>query len=96
MNKFHHVKSARLQPGETHTCHWPGCKTPIPRAMHMCRGHWNTLPKLLRDRIWDAYTMGQEDDSELVSPEYVDAASAARRWAETYVLASNANFHERT
>jgi hypothetical protein len=87
-NKFHHVKSARLDPTDSHECHWPGCRMQVPRAMHMCREHWLTLPKMLRDRIWAAYEVGQEADQRLVSAEYVDAASAARRWAETFLAAN--------
>lgn len=45
-----------------HTCHATNCKTPVPPAMFMCRRHWFSLPKRLRDRIWATYREGQEDD----------------------------------
>ena len=84
-NKFHHVKSAVVDPGIDHPCHWPGCHVQIPRAMWGCKDHWNVLPKALKDRIWNAYTVGQEDYPGLVTGAYLDAASAARSWAEAYM-----------
>lgn len=45
---------------EAHTCHWPGCQKHCPPARWGCPGHWFTLPKELRDRIWAAYVPGQE------------------------------------
>lgn len=83
-NKFHHVRHAKLDPTVSHTCHWPGCAVQIPKAMAMCRSHWESLPKLIRARVWDAYEVGQEDHPELVSQQYLDAMSAARAWAERY------------
>jgi hypothetical protein len=43
-----------------HTCHAHGCDVAVPPKMFMCRGHWYSLPKELRDAIWNEYTPGQE------------------------------------
>lgn len=45
-----------------HTCHATGCTTPVAPRMFMCKPHWFSLPKRLRDRIWATYRPGQEDD----------------------------------
>jgi hypothetical protein len=62
-----------------HTCHWPGCDTPVPPAMWGCEGHWFTLPKPLRDRIWATYRRGQEV-TKSPSPDYMAAAIAVQEW----------------
>lgn len=43
-----------------HTCHAAGCATAVPPKMFMCKRHWYTLPKKLRDSIWSEYTPRQE------------------------------------
>jgi hypothetical protein len=58
-----------------HTCHATGCTKTVPPAMFMCRTHWYSLPKRLRDQIWVTYRAGQEDDKE-PSAAYCDAAIA--------------------
>ncbi len=45
-----------------HHCHAKGCTVPVPPKMFMCRRHWYTLPKSMRDAIWAAYRPGQEVD----------------------------------
>ena len=68
----------------SHECHWPGCVNQVPPAMFMCRSHWFSLPKPLRQRIWAAYRRGQEETMD-PSAEYIAAAHAAQDWiAETY------------
>lgn len=62
-----------------HTCHWPGCGTPVPPRMWGCRHHWFQLPKSIRDRIWRAYVPGQEV-TKTPSEEYLAAARAAQDW----------------
>lgn len=59
-----------------HTCHATGCTVRVPREMFMCRRHWFTLPKAMRDRIWRAYRDGQCDDWK-ISHEYANAAREA-------------------
>ncbi len=62
-----------------HTCHWPGCFAQVPPAMWGCKRHWYTLPKELRDRIWQTYRPGQEV-SLTPSTDYITAARAAQDW----------------
>lgn len=75
--KVAHVKRA----GQTrdHVCHWPGCDKQVPPAMWGCKQHWFKLPKLIRDRIWRAYRVGQEESLD-VSAAYFDAAEEAQAW----------------
>ena len=63
----------------THTCHWPGCTTPVPPAMWGCKPHWFRLPKRLRDRIWLTYRPGQEVDKR-PSQAYLEAAKDVQDW----------------
>jgi len=36
-------------------CRWPDCETPVPADRFMCRLHWNSLPKRLRDLVWETH-----------------------------------------
>lgn len=63
----------------SHTCHWPGCKTPVPPSMWGCRHHWFRLPKPLRDKIWATYVPGQEI-TKTPSDEYLAAAEEVQEW----------------
>ena len=67
----------------SHTCHATGCTAHIPPKMFLCRRHWYTLPKLLRDRIWAAYRPGQCDDWR-ISQEYANAARDAVKFIAQY------------
>ncbi len=62
-----------------HECHWPGCGKQVPPAMWGCAKHWFTLPKRLRDRIWESYRIGQEITGT-PSPDYVAAARDVQAW----------------
>jgi hypothetical protein len=66
----------------SHTCHWPGCQTPVLPAMWGCTRHWFALPKNIRTRIWQTYRPGQEISKEPSEP-YIKATQAARDWIET-------------
>lgn len=66
-----------------HTCHWPGCGKEVPPAMWGCKGHWFTLPKRLRDRIWATYRRGQEI-TKSPSPEYIEAALEVQKWIAAF------------
>lgn len=66
-----------------HTCHWPGCGKEVPPAMWGCKGHWFTLPKRLRDRIWATYRRGQEI-TKTPSPAYIEAALEVQSWIAQY------------
>ena len=63
----------------SHTCHWPGCGTPVPPKMWGCRKHWFRLPKRLRDEIWRTYRPGQETDKQ-PSDAYLAAAWEVQAW----------------
>lgn len=56
-----------------HRCHATDCNTPIPPEMFMCKPHWFSLPKRMRDRIWREYRVGQCDDRN-PSDAYCNAA----------------------
>lgn len=47
--------------------------------MFMCKRHWFTLPRALRNHIWATYRPGQCDDWS-PSREYCIAAKAAVVW----------------
>jgi hypothetical protein len=75
--KVAHVRAARQS--RHHECHWPGCARQVPPAMWGCREHWYRLPKAIRDRIWRAYRIGQEEDGR-PSDAYLAAAREAQDW----------------
>lgn len=62
-----------------HTCHAKGCTRPVPPKMFMCKGHWFSLPKPMRDAIWAAYRPGQEI-TKTPSREYLAVAREAINW----------------
>lgn len=76
-SKVRHVTSARQD--RSHTCHWPRCDKQVPPAMWGCRQHWFSLPKVLRDAIWDAYVPGQEQRLD-PSAEYIEVAHRVQKW----------------
>lgn len=59
-----------------HTCHATGCHAHVDPAMFMCRRHWYVLPKVMRNKIWDAYVPGQETRMD-PSPEYLAVSREA-------------------
>ena len=59
-----------------HTCHATSCNVAVPPEMFMCKRHWFSLPKPLRDAIWRTYRPGQCDDWN-ITHEYAEAARAA-------------------
>ncbi len=63
----------------SHHCHATGCDVVTPPQMFMCRRHWFSLPKAMRDDIWRTYRPGQCDDWA-ISHEYAEAARAAVRF----------------
>lgn len=56
-----------------HTCHATDCNIRVPPEMFMCRHHWFSLPKKLRDKIWATYRPGQCDDWN-ITKAYSEAA----------------------
>lgn len=81
--KVAHVKAARQVGGRRHMCHWPGCSKAVPPAKWGCYPHWMKLPKRIRDRIWNAYKIGQEE-TFMVSKEYIAAAHEAQEWIKEH------------
>jgi hypothetical protein len=67
-----------------HTCHWPGCKVQVPPALWGCKAHWRKIPNHLKNRIWDTYRIGQEQDMS-PSKAYLAAADAVQLWIEEYL-----------
>jgi hypothetical protein len=66
-----------------HHCHWPGCTIETPASLHMCKSHWYTLPKHLRDLIWRYYVPGQEIRKD-PTPEYMEAFKLTHEFAIEY------------
>lgn len=75
--KVAHVRAATQD--RDHTCHWRGCRRQCKPAYAMCREHWYTLPKELRDKVWRAYAPGQE---ETLTPSraYLDVMREVNAW----------------
>ena len=65
-----------------HTCHWPKCPEQVPPAMWGCRKHWFMLPAYLRNKIWDAYQVGQEETMN-PSEEYMSVMSEVQEYIKT-------------
>jgi len=63
----------------TRPCFWPHCKIAVPAAMLMCRKHWFTTPKHLRDDVWEHYRPGQEHDGKH-SAGYTAALAEIAQW----------------
>ncbi len=59
-----------------HNCAIPDCGARIPTSMLMCRRHWFMVPRPLRDRVNDAWSIAP-DMRALESPEYMAARQEA-------------------
>lgn len=58
-----------------HRCPSPGCEERVPSGRYACRRHWFTIPKPLRDELWQAFrTEG------IFSEEYIAAAAACKEF----------------
>lgn len=64
-----------------HTCHATGCEVRVPPKMFMCRQHWFSLPKSMRDEIWSTYRYNQENRMD-PSDEYLEVALRCVRFIE--------------
>lgn len=62
-----------------HTCHATECEVNVPPEMFMCRKHWFSLPKIMRNKIWRYYRQGQCEDWS-ISKEYSEAAKECVRY----------------
>jgi hypothetical protein len=60
------------------SCPVNGCETPVDRSMLMCRRHWFSIPKDLRDDVWRTYGNGRG----ILDEAYGDAVDAAIEAAE--------------
>lgn len=63
----------------SHHCHAADCPIEVRPEMFMCKKHWFSLPKRLRDAIWRTYRPGQCDDWN-ISHAYAEAAREAVRF----------------
>lgn len=45
-----------------HHCHATSCNVEVLPEMFMCKKHWFSLPRILRNKIWATYRDGQCDD----------------------------------
>ena len=63
-----------------HVCHARGCNVQVPPKMFMCRRHWFTLPKSMRDAIWREYQPGQEQRKVAPTSTYYDVTDQAIKW----------------
>ncbi len=41
-----------------HECPAPGCTEQVEHRQLACRAHWYSIPKDLRDELWQAYRSG--------------------------------------
>lgn len=56
-----------------HRCPAPGCEAQVPSNQYACRAHWYSLPKPLRDAIWDAYRDEALGDAHIAAMESADS-----------------------
>jgi hypothetical protein len=42
----------------THVCPAPGCTVDVDDEQLCCSRHWYSIPKHLRDELWNAYRSG--------------------------------------
>ncbi len=59
-----------------HTCHARLCTVAVPPEMLMCKRHWLSVPKKIREAVWATYRPGQCDDKR-PSEQWHRAADAA-------------------
>jgi hypothetical protein len=68
----------------SHTCHATGCRVAVLPKMFLCRRHWFSLPKPMRDAVWAVYVLGQEIRKD-PTPEYLAVTQAAIRYLDRAV-----------
>lgn len=75
----------------TVTCAANGCGIAVKRGMLMCKGHWFSLPKPLRDNVWRTwrrafnaeYRVGIDPETRLRDiAAYREAVRAARDYLD--------------
>jgi hypothetical protein len=80
-SKANHVRT-ESQSGK-HPCSWPGCTVLVKSSMWGCQRHWYSLPAKIRQRIWDTYRPGQENDGKL-SAGYLSAFRDTQVWIKEH------------
>jgi hypothetical protein len=55
-------------------CYAEGCGLALLDGLFMCGNHWALLPDDLKMALADAYVLGQDDDENLVTMIWLDAA----------------------
>ena len=66
-----------------HTCHWLGCTKEVPPKMWGCSKHWFTLPRWLRNKVWQTYVPGQEIRKD-PSEAYLKIIEEVNQWIKDY------------
>lgn len=61
-----------------HRCHAIGCTKEVPPRTHMCKPHWDLVPRRTQRELWTHYRPGQERDKQ-PSAAYLRAAGACVR-----------------
>lgn len=62
-----------------HFCHAEGCREEVPPRLFMCRKHWFSLPRKMRDAVNAVYVTGQEVRRD-PTPEYMRVTREAIEW----------------
>jgi hypothetical protein len=57
-----------------HYCYAENCGREVVDGLFMCGNHWALLPGDLKMALADAYVQGQDDDENLVTMIWLDAA----------------------
>jgi hypothetical protein len=65
-----------------HECPSFNCSVQVPRSQLACRSHWFSLPKDLRGRIWDAYTLGEREAHSALIAEALEIFHSRRPRAD--------------
>ena len=65
-------------------CPIRGCGSSVQSGQLMCRRHWHTVPRPLRDAVWSAYRSG------VGSPEHIRAVRNALTAAQDAASESEA------
>jgi hypothetical protein len=74
----------------SHFCHAEGCDTPVPPVMFMCKPHWYTLHKYLRELVLRYYVPKQEVHKN-PSLEYLTVAGWSILYVATIEMLKTAN-----
>lgn len=53
-------------------CMHPDCTIQKPRTQYACKKHWFSLPKTIRDKIWDGYRSHNASEWVKASDEAIE------------------------